>query len=118
MVHELRELDQSVGCVVRDSSRIAFDSSVVVHRADLRNPGSLEAIGGDYASALYLVHSMGHGGNANYEEHDVAAASNFARIAVTAGIGRVTYLEDSGISPAVLTLGDCGNVPSFIAQTR
>lgn len=71
LVDELRELDRSVECVVRDPSRVAFDASVVVHQADLLEPGSLEAIGGDYAAAFYLVHSMGRGGDANYEGRDV-----------------------------------------------
>lgn len=99
LVHELRERDQSVGCVVRDPSRVAFDSSVVVHRADLLDRASLEAIGGDYAAAFYLVHSMGRGGDAHYEERDVAAASNFARFAAAAGIGRVIYLGGLGDRP-------------------
>lgn len=99
LVHELRERDHSVGSVVRDPSRVAFDSSVVVHRADLLDPASLEAIGGDYAAAFYLVHSMGRGGDAHYEERDVAAASNFARFASAAGIGRVIYLGGLGDRP-------------------
>lgn len=99
LVHELRERDHSVGSVVRDPSRVAFDSSVVVHRADLLDPASLEAIGGDYSAAFYLVHSMGRGGDAHYEERDVAAASNFARFAAAAGIGRVIYLGGLGDRP-------------------
>lgn len=99
LVHELRRRDQSVGCVVRDPSRVAFDSSVVVHRADLLVPRSLEAIGGDYTAAFYLVHSMGRGGDANYEERDAAAASNFARFAVATGISRVIYLGGLGDRP-------------------
>lgn len=99
LVQHLCELGQPVGCVVRDPSRVAFDPSVVVHRADLLDRGSLEAIVGEYAAAFYLVHSMGRGGDANYEERDAAAASNFARFAVAAGISRVIYLGGLGDRP-------------------
>lgn len=99
LVHKLRDRDQSVGCIVRDPSRVAFDASVVVHRADLLDPRSLETIDGGYTAAFYLVHSMGRGGDANYEERDAVAASNFARFAVATGIGRVIYLGGLGDRP-------------------
>ena len=79
--------------------RVAFDASVVVHRADLLNPRSLATIEGDYTAAFYLVHSMGRGGDAHYEERDAAAASNFARFAVATGISRVIYLGGLGDRP-------------------
>jgi Major Facilitator Superfamily len=79
--------------------RVAFDASVVVHRADLLNPRSLATIEGDYTAPFYLVHSMGRGGDAHYEERDAAAASNFARFAVATGISRVIYLGGLGDRP-------------------
>ena len=46
----------------------------VEHRADLLDPASLRAIGEGYSTAYYLVHSMGRGGDANYEQRDASAA--------------------------------------------
>jgi hypothetical protein len=82
LVHEFEALAEPVGCVARDPRRVAFGPGVTVHRADLLDPGSLSAIGDGYRTAYYLVHSMGRGGNANYEERDANAASNFARFAM------------------------------------
>lgn len=70
-----------------------------MHRADLLNPRSLATIEGDYTAPFYLVHSMGRGGDAHYEERDAAAASNFARFAVATGISRVIYLGGLGDRP-------------------
>ena len=72
---------------------------VTVHRADLLDRGSLSAIGDGYSTAYYLVHSMGRGGNANYEERDASAASNFARFATDSGIRRIVYLGGLGDRP-------------------
>jgi len=99
LVHEFEALGEPVGCVARDPSRVGFGPTVTVHRADLLDPGSLSAIGGGYSTAYYLVHSMGRGGDANYEERDVSAASNFARFAIDNGIGRIVYLGGLGDRP-------------------
>ena len=99
LVGELSATGAEVGCVVRDPSRVAFDPSVTVHRADLLDPESLRAIGDRYSAAYYLVHSMGRGGDGHYAERDIAAASNFARFARSAGIERVVYLGGLGDHP-------------------
>jgi uncharacterized protein YbjT (DUF2867 family) len=100
LVRELHALGESVGCVVRDPSRVDFDPAVPVHRADMLDPASLSAIGESYTTAYYLVHSMGRGGNSDYEKRDAIAASNFARFALAAGIERVVYLGGLGDHPA------------------
>ena len=100
LVRELRAFGESVGCVARDPSRVSFDPAVSVHRADMLDPGSLSAIGEGYTTAYYLVHSMGRGGDANYEERDATAAANFARFATTAKIERIVYLGGLGDRPA------------------
>jgi uncharacterized protein YbjT (DUF2867 family) len=43
---------------------------------------------------------MGRGGDADYEQRDARAASNFARFAATAGIERIVYLGGLGDRPA------------------
>lgn len=99
LVREFEALGQAVGCVARDPSRVGFGPTVTVHRADLLDRGSLSAIGDGYSTAYYLVHSMGRGGDADYEERDASAASNFARFASDSGIGRIVYLGGLGDRP-------------------
>jgi uncharacterized protein YbjT (DUF2867 family) len=100
LVRELQARGESVGCVVRDPNRVSFDSAVAVHRADMLDAASLRAIGEGYTTAYYLVHSMGRGGDSNYEQRDAVAASNFARYAAEAGIEQVVYLGGLGDRPA------------------
>ena len=100
LVRELLAHGESVGCVVRDPGRVSFEPAVKVHRADMLDPDSLRAIGDGYATAYYLVHSMGRGGDSDYEQRDALAAANFARFALAAGIERVLYLGGLGDRPA------------------
>jgi uncharacterized protein YbjT (DUF2867 family) len=100
LVRELHALGEPVGCVARDPSRVNFDSAVTVHRGDMLDPSSLTAIGDGYTTAYYLVHSMGRGGDSDYEQRDATAASNFARFATAAGIDQIVYLGGLGDRPA------------------
>jgi uncharacterized protein YbjT (DUF2867 family) len=100
LVRELSGLGERIGCVVRDPTRASFDPAVTVHRADMLLSGSLSAIGDGYTTAYYLVHSMGRGGDSDYETRDATAASNFARFARAAGIERIIYLGGLGDRPA------------------
>jgi len=100
LVRELHARGVPVGCVARDPSRVSFDPAVTVHRADMLDPSSLSAIGDGYMTAYYLVHSMGRGGDSNYEQRDAVAASNFARFTLTTGIERTVYLGGLGDRPA------------------
>jgi uncharacterized protein YbjT (DUF2867 family) len=61
---------------------------------------SLDAIGEGYRTAYYLVHSMGRGGDSDYEKRDAVAASNFAGFAIATGIERIVYLGGLGDRPA------------------
>jgi uncharacterized protein YbjT (DUF2867 family) len=81
LVRELLELGEPVAAVVREPNRVTFDPAVTVYRADMLDRDSLRAIDCDCSTAYYLVHSMGRGGNSDYEQRDVTAASNFARFA-------------------------------------
>ena len=94
--HALRDAGHDVGVAVRDPSRARMPPDVTVHRADMLEPESLARIGEGYGSAFYLVHSMGRGGGADYEQRDVDAAHNFARFAREAGIRQVVYLGGLG----------------------
>jgi len=99
LVRELHALGQPVGCVARDPSRVSLDPAITVHRADMLDPSSLSNIGDDYTTAYYLVHSMGRGGDSDYEQRDATAASNFARFAAASGIEQVVYLGGLGDRP-------------------
>lgn len=99
LVLELHVLGEPVGCVVRDPSRVSFDPAITVHRGDMLDPSSLSAIGDGYTTAYYLVHSMGRGGDGNYEQRDAEAAANFARFATATGIERIVYLGGLGDRP-------------------
>ena len=100
LVSELHARGVSVGCIARDPSRVGFDPAVTVHRADMLDANSLSAIGDGYTTAYYLVHSMGRGGDSDYERRDALAASNFARFALATNIERVVYLGGLGDRPA------------------
>jgi uncharacterized protein YbjT (DUF2867 family) len=99
LVARLRAAGAEVGVAVRHPERAIFDRSVTVHRSDLLDPGSLEAIGDGYGSAFYLVHSMGRGGDGEFEAREARAASNFAGYARAAGIEQVVYLGGLGDRP-------------------
>jgi uncharacterized protein YbjT (DUF2867 family) len=100
LVRELHALGEPVGCVARDPSRVSFDPAITVHRADMLDTSSLNAIGDGYTTAYYLVHSMGRGGDSDYEQRDAIAASNFARFTIATGIERIVYLGGLGDRPA------------------
>lgn len=88
-----------VGVAVRNPDRAHFGRTVAVHRADVLDPESLRAIGRGYDAAYYLVHSMGRGGQGDYEARDVRGARNFALFAQRAGIEQVVYLGGLGDRP-------------------
>jgi uncharacterized protein YbjT (DUF2867 family) len=100
LVERLRAAGQEVGIAVRRPERAgAAAEGVAVHRADLLDRDSLEAIGPGYTSAYYLVHSMGRGGDSDFEARDAQAAVNFARWARGAGVEQVIYLGGLGQAP-------------------
>lgn len=100
LVRELHAQGVPIGCVARDPRRVGFDTAITVHRADMLDPSSLSAIGEGYTTAYYLVHSMGRGGDGEYEKRDAEAAANFARFALDGGIEQVVYLGGLGDRPA------------------
>jgi uncharacterized protein YbjT (DUF2867 family) len=99
LVRRLRAEGRAVGVAARDPRRAHFDADVTVHRADMLDAASLEAIQAPYRTAFYLVHSMGRGGDANYERRDETAARHFARWARGAGVEQVIYLGGLGEHP-------------------
>jgi len=68
---------------------------VTVGQSDLSDPAELESELEGCAAAYYLVHSMGVSGD-EYALRDRRLASNFARAAEAAGVGRLVYLGGLG----------------------
>jgi uncharacterized protein YbjT (DUF2867 family) len=71
----------------------------VLHRGDLLDAESLAGAGLGADVAYYLVHSMGRGGDADFEERERRAAINFAEMARREGIRQIVYLGGLGDQP-------------------
>ncbi|HWH43332.1 MAG TPA: NAD(P)H-binding protein [Thermoleophilaceae bacterium] len=90
-----------VRCLVRSRERAAslerdgFD----LHEGDALKPETLRGMGEGVEVAYYLIHAMGRGGDASFEEREREAAEAFARTAKDEGVGRVVYLGGLGDSP-------------------
>lgn len=90
-----------VRCLVRNRERAAslerdgFD----LHEGDALKPETLRGMGEGADVAYYLIHAMGRGGDASFEEREREAAEAFARTAKEDGVGRVVYLGGLGDSP-------------------
>jgi uncharacterized protein YbjT (DUF2867 family) len=67
-----------------------------VAKADMLEPETLAPALEGTRIAYYLVHSMGRGGDGDFEQRDHAAASNFAEAAAGAGVERLVYLGGLG----------------------
>ena len=83
--------------LVRDRSRAKdlADRGVELFQGDVQDADSLRGAG----VAYYLVHSMGRGGDGDFEEMERRAATNFAEMAKREGVGRVVYLGGLGDQP-------------------
>lgn len=90
-----------VRCLVRDSSRARglADRGLEVREGDVLDAESLRGVGEGVEVAYYLVHAMGRGGEADFEERERRGARNFAEMATREGIGRVVYLGGLGDRP-------------------
>jgi uncharacterized protein YbjT (DUF2867 family) len=88
-----------VAGTARDPDKLELPAGVTAHRADMLDRDSLQRIGDGYSTAYYLVHSMGRGGDGDYESRDAEAATNFAHYAKQAGIEQVVYLGGLGDRP-------------------
>jgi uncharacterized protein YbjT (DUF2867 family) len=62
-------------------------------------PASLRGAGDGIDVAYYLVHSMGRGGDGDFEERERRAARGFAEMALSEGVKRVVYLGGLGDEP-------------------
>jgi uncharacterized protein YbjT (DUF2867 family) len=90
-----------VRCLVRNREKAEALSQrgYDVHVGDVLDPDSLEGAARDCDVAYYLVHSMGRGGEGDFERKEREAASAFARVATEEGVQRVIYLGGLGDRP-------------------
>src|SRR3954464_5536169 len=91
-----------VRCMVRDATseraRALADAGHELHEADVLDPESLTGAGRDVDIAYYLIHSMGRGGDGDFEERERRSARAFAEMA-REGVGRIAYLGGLGDQP-------------------
>jgi uncharacterized protein YbjT (DUF2867 family) len=90
-----------VRCLVRDRgrSRHLAEAGHELHEGDVTDPDTLRGAGEGVDVAFYLVHGMGRGSTADFEEDERRAATAFARMAEREGVGRVVYLGGLGDDP-------------------
>jgi uncharacterized protein YbjT (DUF2867 family) len=92
-----------VRCMVRDATseraRALADAGHELHEADVLDPESLTGAGRDVDIAYYLIHSMGRGGDGDFEERERRSARAFAEMARDEGVGRIAYLGGLGDQP-------------------
>jgi len=94
LVSEGRE----VRCLARDPEAAAakLDERCEIVAGDVLDRESLDSAFEGIDVAYYLVHSMGRGGDADFEERDRRGARNFAAAAKAAGVERIIYLGGLG----------------------
>jgi uncharacterized protein YbjT (DUF2867 family) len=103
LVEALAEAGADVRCLGRDGSseraRALADAGHELHEGDVLDPSTLPGAGRDVDVAYYLIHSMGRGGGAGFEERERRSARSFADMAREEGVGRVVYLGGLGDEP-------------------
>ncbi|MEZ5154702.1 MAG: NAD(P)H-binding protein [Solirubrobacterales bacterium] len=89
--------EREVRCLARDPGRAGgrLEGCEVV-RGDVLERPSLDSALEGVDTAYYLVHSMGRGGDSDFEERDRRGARNFAAAAAGAGVERIVYLGGLG----------------------
>jgi uncharacterized protein YbjT (DUF2867 family) len=89
---------EEVRCLVRDRARGAALEQVgcELHEGDALRTETLRGAGRGADVLYYLIHSMGRGGDGDFEARERAAAANVARMARDEGIERVIYLGGLG----------------------
>jgi uncharacterized protein YbjT (DUF2867 family) len=103
-----------VRCLVREpeKARGRFEPGVEIVGGDLLQPDSLSVEHFDAGAAYYLVHALASSGDLREEE--TAAATNFVRSALGAGVERLVYLGGLGseatTSPHLATRHDVGRI--------
>lgn len=103
LLPRLRAAGLRVRCLARHPEALAarVPGDVEVVRGDLLDPLSLDAALAGVETAVYLVHSMGEGGD--FAEADRRAALSFGTAARRAGVRKIVYLGGLGDPQANLS---------------
>ncbi len=90
-----------VRCMVRSRERARHlaGAGFDLHEGDALKPDSLRGMGEGVDVAYYLIHAMGRGGDASFEDRERLAAEGFGRVAKEEGVARVVYLGGLGDNP-------------------
>ena len=103
LVDALADGGAAIRCMVRDSgsdrAQALADAGHDLHEGNVLEPESLRGAGEGVDVAYYLVHSMGRGGDGDFEQRERRAARAFAEMARDEGVGRVAYLGGLGEKP-------------------
>lgn len=93
LLDDLLDAGHEVRCLVRDPDRAGHlpDTAQLIRGDVVTGEGLAEALGGADV-AYYLVHSMGHGGDGDFEDRDRVAARRFGEAVRAAGVSRTIYL--------------------------
>jgi len=98
LARRLREAGVSTRCMARRPASAADLEAIgcEVVTGDVLKPETLGPALEGVDVAYYLVHSMGRGGQGDFEELDREGALNFARAAAAAGVSQIVYLGGLG----------------------
>jgi uncharacterized protein YbjT (DUF2867 family) len=101
LIRALAEDGWHARALVRDRSRASelADRGIELFEGDVLDADSLRGAGEGAEIAYYLVHSMGRGGDGDFEKREAEAARNFAEAAKREGVDRVVYLGGLGDEP-------------------
>jgi uncharacterized protein YbjT (DUF2867 family) len=90
-----------VRALVRDRTRASDldEQGIELIEGDVLDAESLRGAGEGAEVAYYLVHSMGRGGDGDFEKREENGARNFAEMAKREGVCRVVYLGGLGDEP-------------------
>jgi uncharacterized protein YbjT (DUF2867 family) len=105
-----------VRALVRDPAKAHDLAGAQLRRGDVLDAVSLRGAGEGISVAYYLVHAMGRGGDANFEEREQQAAINFAEMAKREGIAQVVYLGGLGDQPGSKHLRSRHKTAQLLAQ--
>jgi uncharacterized protein YbjT (DUF2867 family) len=101
LVEALAERGFELRCLVRDAERASHlaDAGHELHEGDVLKPDTLAGAGEGVDVAYYLIHSMGRGGDDDFEERERRSARAFAEVMSREGVERVIYLGGLGDDP-------------------
>lgn len=100
LARRLRESGVATRCMARRpgsaGAKDLEEAGCEVVEGDVLKPATLGPALDGIGVAYYLVHSMGRGGDGDFEEMDRRGAENFARAASEAGVSQIVYLGGLG----------------------